>query len=390
MQRNENETIKDYKIRLCENKDIMSFSWQNIADIINKETGDSFSESSYRKWWASFQDGREYQKKKALDSDTIIKEYDVKRIAFEKERQRFFDQRTAYNKDVRVDARHDELRDIIERTIDELPDLQFEYNEPVLISSDNDLMVSLHDLHYGADVHNAWNTYNSDVCKMYLEQYLEKILRIQKMNNSEKCYVFANGDLISGSIHVSIQVENKENVIQQVIGVSELIGNFLYELSKYFTEVIFSVVAGNHSRLGKKDESLYQERLDDFVPWWLSARLQNVENVTFIENMDTTMNVVNIRGKRYLGVHGDYDRGQQALENVSMMGGNEIYAICCGHKHHNSTDFLNRTKILMAGSFIGMDSYCVEKRIVGIPQQMVCVCTRDGVEAVYDVNFKNK
>ena len=39
----------------------------------------------------------------------------------------------------------------------------------------------------------------------------------------------------------------------------------------------------------------------------------------------------------------------------------------------------------MAGSFQGMDSFCVEKRIVGEPEQMVCVCDDGGIRCHYDI-----
>ena len=41
----------------------------------------------------------------------------------------------------------------------------------------------------------------------------------------------------------------------------------------------------------------------------------------------------------------------------------------------------------MAGSFLGMDDYCVEKRIMGMQQQLICVCSYDGLEAYCDVDF---
>ncbi len=39
----------------------------------------------------------------------------------------------------------------------------------------------------------------------------------------------------------------------------------------------------------------------------------------------------------------------------------------------------------MAGSFLGMDDYCVQKRIVGRAEQMVCVCDENGVRCSYGI-----
>jgi len=50
-------------------------------------------------------------------------------------------------------------------------------------------------------------------------------------------------------------------------------------------------------------------------------------------------------------------------------------------------DYVNNIKIIMAGSFLGMDDYCISKRIIGIPQQLVCVCDENGVRCNYDICF---
>lgn len=324
----------------------------------------------------------------SITEDDILKTLELKRIEFEKEKQKFFDQRVSYKKVIRDDTRLDEVYDIIQETIQSgnLPKIEFNYK--TIEHTDNDLLVSLNDLHFGADINNAWNTYNSDICKERLNDYFNEILKIKELHNSENCYVSANGDLINGNIHLSVLVSNKENIIEQVMGVSELIAQFLGELSKHFNNVVFIVVAGNHSRIGSnKDNSLKSERLDDLIPWYIKARLQNVDNVFVNENLDNTMSLVDIRGKKYLNVHGDYDSGRSAIQSVALMSGQNIYAILCGHLHHNSMEYVNNIKVIMSGGFLGMDDYCITKRIVGIPQQLVCVCDDNGVKCTYDINF---
>ena len=151
----------------------------------------------------------------------------------------------------------------------------------------------------------------------------------------------------------------------------------------------FSSVAGNHSRLEEKDLASPHERLDDLVEWYLKARLQNFQNVVFdnYEKIDDTMYLVNIRGKTYLGVHGDYDGSPSKVQSLQTMAQRPVYAILSGHLHHNKIDNVQGVKTVMAGSFLGMDDYCVGKRIYGSQQQLVCVCTYDGIMAYYDVDF---
>jgi hypothetical protein len=42
-------------------------------------------------------------------------------------------------------------------------------------------------------------------------------------------------------------------------------------------------------------------------------------------------------------------------------------------------------KTIMSGSFLGMDDYCVQKRIYGQAEQMVCVCDEHGIRCSYPV-----
>ena len=321
------------------------------------------------------------------DADTLSA-LDAKKIELQMERQKFYDQRNAFNRLIRERSRQEELNEILVEAVrsGNLPQLYYERFD--IAPSDNDLLVSLNDIHYGANVSNFWNTYNSDVCREMMCRYLDRIISIGETHRSENCVVWANGDEISGNIHQSIAVTNKENVIEQIKGVSELIAEFLAELSRHFNHVMFVSVAGNHSRIEpNKDRALISERLDDLVEWYLGARLQNFENITIGggEKIDHTIYLVEVRGQTYCGVHGDFDGSASKVQALQAMAGRPIYAVLSGHLHHNKIDEVQGVKTIMAGSFLGMDDYCVQKRIVGRAEQMVCVCDENGVRCSYDI-----
>lgn len=321
------------------------------------------------------------------DADTLSA-LDAKKIELQMERQKFYDQRNAFNRLIRERSRQEELNEILVEAVrsGNLPQLHYERFD--IAPSDNDLLVSLNDIHYGANVSNFWNTYNSDVCREMMCRYLDRIISIGETHRSENCVVWANGDEISGNIHQSIAVTNKENVIEQIKGVSELIAEFLAELSRHFSNVTFVSVAGNHSRIEpNKDRALISERLDDLVEWYLGARLQNFENITIGggEKIDHTIYLVDVCGQTYCGVHGDFDGSASKVQALQAMAGKPIYAVLSGHLHHNKIDEVQGVKTIMAGSFLGMDDYCVQKRIVGRAEQMVCVCDENGVRCSYGI-----
>ena len=394
----ENENDYEYGLRLIEIKveqNPIDLEWSDIVDLLGLNIHyDSLRKAANVTPYSGYNVMKYYKEKHATENaeSSYLDELDEKVLEFKKERQRFFDQRNALNKVVRDMARKDENNEIIQKAILNGVFPRLVYTKCDIQPSERDLLVSLNDLHFGAYVDNYWNYYNSDVCRQMLQDYIVQIVELAELVHAENCYVWANGDMISGNIHKSIAVSNRENVIQQVVGVSELIAEFLAELSNHFRNVYFASVAGNHSRIEEKDLASQHERLDDLIEWYLKARLQNFDNVVFdhYKKIDDTMYLLNIRGKTYLGVHGDYDGSASKVQSLQTMAREPVYAILSGHLHHNKTDNVQGVKTVMAGSFLGMDDYCVGKRIYGGQEQMICVCTNEGIKAYCPVDFDAK
>lgn len=392
IERKQNESRLDYHKRLVYgklvDKTLSDMDYTELAELVY---GQPYSSDVARRMLYGSRRTLELMDAERVGSvvdNGILSELDEKMIELRKERQKFYDQRNAFNKVVRDRSRQEELNEIITDAISngELPRLDYIPN--TISTNDTDLLVSLNDLHYGAVHSNYWGEYNSDICKEMMKKYLDRIIKIADTHGSENCIVWENGDVISGNIHRSIQVTNKENVIEQIMGASELIAEFVAELSKHFRTVKFVSVAGNHSRIDpNKDNALIDERLDDIVEWYITARLQNFDNVIIGvgDKIDSTMYVLNIRGLNYCGVHGDFDGSAAKVQSLQTMVGKPLYAVLSGHMHHNKVDEVQGVKTVMAGSFLGMDGYCIQKRIFGRPEQMVCVCDENGIVCHYDI-----
>lgn len=320
----------------------------------------------------------------------IMSEIEQKIIELRIERQKFYDQRAAFNKVIRERSRQEELNDILMDSIRNGNLVALDYTPGYVEASDNDLIVSLNDIHYGIDINNAWNVYNPDVCRQMMRKYLDEVLRIAEVHGSENCYVCNNGDSISGKIHTTIQIANKENVIDQVKGVSELIAGFLAELSPHFKTVRYTSVAGNHSRLDTKENAPIDERMDDLIEWYLAARLQDFENIEigYGDKIDPTMYLLDVRGKTYCGVHGDFDGSPTKIAALQALARRQLYAVLCGHLHHLKIEEIQGVLTVMSGSFIGIDNHCIQMRLYSEPSQTVCVCDKDGIRCTYNVKLK--
>ena len=369
-------------------------NWKEIVSFINQELfGDDESqyrdESAYRKAVKYARDFYEAGVFGESGNEYYQKLQNEKR-ELEREKIKIRDERNAWNKQNYIDARVEEKLDILEKELLSQGKINFDIHENIDTISDNDILVILSDFHIGQCFHSMWGEYNSDIAQNRLNQLLNEIISIQRIHNSESCYVSLQGDMISGNIHKTIQITNRENVIEQIKMASELISSFCYELSKIFNKVFISSVVGNHSRMDRKDESLHDERLDDIITWGIELSLKHIENIYVSKkNFDNGIAEINIRGKSYIAVHGDFDKYSNAgVSNLCMHLGFIPYAITYGHLHTCAVDESNGVKMIRGGTLAGSgDDYTIEKRLSGKPSQMVCVCNKKGVACYYPIEL---
>lgn len=389
------ETEEQYLWRigqLIDSKQIEN--WSSVLDIINKEIlGEDEekyrTESAWRKRYQAakaFYDGC-FSK---MESDTYANEVATMKRELERAKIQFRDERNAWQRQNYIDARVEQKMDLLEEKLSEIGKVEFTNYENVEVNGDTDLLVILSDLHIGQCFSSMWGEYNSTIAQKRLDELLQEVIKIGRRHNSEKVYVSIQGDLISGSIHKTLAITNRENVIEQIKLAAKLITSFCNELSKYFNHVFITDVSGNHSRIDKKEDSLHDERLDSLITWIVENSLQHRNNITVLHrNLDIGISDMNIRGKTYIGVHGDYDNfARNGVANLVLLLGFVPYAILFGHMHTCAVDECNGIKMIRGGSLAGSgDSYTVEKRLSGKPSQMVCVCSDKGVEAYYTVEL---
>lgn len=372
---------------------IIDIDWQEIIDKYGLDIHyDTLRKATQTIFGGAFVS--EYFKSKLASqtNDTYLAEIRAEKQEIRKEKQKLFDERTAMNKTLREHARIEEDLSKLEKLIIENGKFVFPNIEKERYSSDNDMLVLLSDFHLGGYTDNFFGKYNSDVAAERLQQYLQKIIRIRELHNSENVYVCILGDILNGEIHFTTQLENRENVTEQVQKSAELISAFVYELSTHFENVYVNGVAGNHSRTSFKDQVLRGNRLDNLIPWYMKAKLSNVKNVFFVDdcNYDSTIGCIIVRNHKYLMVHGDFDSySEKGVSRLVLMLGYKPTAILYGHLHRCSYDDIADVKIIRSGSFSGTsDDYTISKRLSGTPSQMVCIVNGDGVEACYPITLK--
>ena len=397
LERKEGETEIQYLWRIGKMVDAGKIgSWKDITPTLNKqlrEDDEYYDESAYRKKYQAAKKFYDEIFSQQGDEDFKKEQEEILR-EIKKEKRKLRDERTESNRGIRIEARVEDKLDYFEKIIANQGKIDYKPLKPaerelIKTKSDNDLVIMLSDLHIGQTFASAWGRYNLEVAKDRMNQYLNKIIEIKDRHNSENCFVTLQGDMISNSIHKTIAITNRENVIEQVISASEIITAFLAELSKIFNNVTVVSVVGNHSRIDKKEDALKDERLDTLIEWYAKSKLENFENIEFIEPYDNTFNCFVVRNKHYFVVHGDYDKFDMAgVAKLSMMAGYFPYCILFGHRHFPATTEINGIKLVQSGSFPGAgDDHTIELRLSGKPSQTVLVCNEDGIECNYTVEL---
>ena len=395
LKKQENENDEQFIWRICQYKDsgLLDVGWDEVADILNKELGleDSpLTEATFRK---PYQQAKRFYDAGVFNADaedTYLSELRLQKQELEKEKVKVRDERNELRRMLREEARKESYVDLIKRTISEsvIEPLDYQPNN-VTADGNNDLIVTLFDLHAGMNVNNYFNTFNDDVLRERLNKYLDKIIEIQNRHQSENVCVIMS-ELLSGYIHPTIRIENNQNLIEQFVSVCEYISEFLAELSKHFITVNVFMAPGNHSRLmPNKDQSLRNENMDLLALPYLRAKLQNIDNVLIHDNdVDCMIAMFRVHNQTIFAVHGDKTSMNNVADKLTAFIGFRPNLIYMGHMHTNAMTTFHDTKCIQAGSLMGGgDEYCLDHMLKNKPEQIVSVITDNGLECNYDVKF---
>ena len=367
-------------------------NWDSVNHIVNREIlGDD--ETIYRTesaWRKKYQSAKKFYDNCFSKMESAEYQEKLEKVNRELARNtiKFRDERRSWNRQNYLDARFEEVLDLMVERLDGFSAISFpSHKSPVIYDCRDSMIVCLSDLHIGQCFSSYFGEFDSDIAKIRLQKYLDEILKINEASRCKNVYVALLGDHISNSLHKTIEVSNKENVIDQLKLSIEYISSFCYELTKHFEHVFLASASGNHSRLQAKDLAQHSERLDAFIAWDVCRTLKKQENFHSLlhRSIDDGISEINVLGKSYLLIHGDFDQTtKQGYLNLSNMVGFFPEYILCGHKHFCS--YSQETRFIQSGSLAGSgDDYCIEKRLSGSASQMVCICDENGIKSVHPI-----
>lgn len=371
----------------------LNMSWRDIADEVNATCETNFTPKQLSHRYDTIKDHSEEILDKTENLCYNIDEVQDKLLALKKERAKLSDERTYTNAVAKSLARIETLKDIAvevaEKIADSKPFLPKTYD--VNTDTHNVLTLVISDWHYGYVSDTYWNVYDPSVAVHRIGKLESETIKYINEYEPDYINVVNLGDLISGRIHTTIRLNNRFDVITQVEEVSEILAEFLDRLADY-VPVHYYATTDNHSRIEPNSkESLSAETLTRITHWYLKTRFEDSSlGVKIFDNeFDDTMTTFKIFNFNVAGVHGDKDKGNKIVENLTLMTDTKYDLILSAHMHHFSGEEKNKTLVLSNGSLMGTDDYAVNLRCSSHPTQNLILTTHDSVcKALHIINLE--
>ncbi len=272
LHRLENENEEQFVFRLGQAKDSgnLDMSWDEIANIINKEfrsdESEYRSEAAYRK---PYQQAKRYFEanvfKTYSNEDSYFKELQTQKDAVYKEKRKLYDQRREYNKLLTFDARAEHLNEELIKAANRLNE------EKPLIFNEKWFKPNIHkeavmfwsDWHYGMTTDNIWNKYNTQICKDRVKAFVEMSKEFIQLNNIDVLNIVMLGDAAHGSIHTGCRIQSEEDTCNQLMHVSEIMAEAINNLSNVVNHIVVYSCYGNHMRtIQDKKDSIHSDNME--------------------------------------------------------------------------------------------------------------------------------
>ncbi|MDD4778991.1 MAG: hypothetical protein PHT02_00110 [Tissierellia bacterium] len=388
--RKQDETIKSYKIRLFKNKDLYGLNSQNIADLINKETGDTFNESTYRKWYRLYSEGLEDGKKENLSDDSLIKQYEIKKQEFEKEKIKVQTEKLNLNQMLREQARMELFEEKITHAIlhrDKNIDIP-KHKIDLDYNNDSEMILSIADPHYGADfiirgmMDEVINEYNPEIFEKRMWEILNKTVSYAERNGFKKVNVLDLDDSIEGILHIGQLALLRYGVVDSLIGYADFMETWINELSRILY-VDFNRVKGNHNDLrlltGKKGDFPH-ENTSRIITHSIKKGLRDNPNVSINGHNSVGCIYKKIAGFDVLASHGQDEKGnlEDSFKNYILSYKVNVDYFYTGHLHSTNIKEIGINKeIIQTPSIMGINDFSIGLKKTANAGAKITVLTKD-------------
>lgn len=365
--RRDDESLLDWKIRLCDNKDIYSLTWEEIKELINKETGETNGESVYRKWWYSFYQGMEFIKQQSLDSNEAITQLELKKLEILEERKKMQSVMSEFHKKTRERGRKDLLIETVSSKIEEIGTLPSPTFKALEVNDGTKAgILGFGDEHFGKEFVSNNNEYNEKIYLERMNDLLSDTISVIKRENLSELTVLNGADSVEGmALRVSQLTALQYGFIDQVIKYARYKVEWLKELSKHVKVRYIHIPSANHTELRVHNTSrgeMPKEDVERIIAVYIHDMLKDNERID-VPLQDEGIIDFELLGFNIAACHGHQLKGKKnAIKDISMAKRKFIDFLYVSHFHHASTLTVGESEtsnieVIQLPSVMGSDEY---------------------------------
>lgn len=366
----------DYLVEFVENGN--SKNWEKAKKDLHS---DMHRDSIRKSWYVGKYSGYNVYK---YMQDKMEKEYssDEEFVRLEKLREKEYMERVRLqdaNREKRAVLREysrvEAIKEYIELKLDERKPRPFiKCNYAIKNGNEASLLVS--DLHCYATVDSIFNTYNIDVLRERMAKLANKTIAWCHRESVEYLNVEILGDMISGIIHGSTIAQAQEDIIDQVLDVSDILTDFILSLKSEIPHITVYSVYGNHGRtMQGKSDAANKSNYERIIPAYIRKELRNNDIQVIDSGFEDFVAYFLRDGRLIVCTHGTNDNPTTVNKTFTKLLGQDVFDIHMGH-FHNPKEGDGTT---VNGSVIGSDDYSISKRFYNIPTQILKVYYGDDV-----------
>lgn len=392
------EELNDYLIRLGDNIDVYNLTWTQIAELMNKECEEDYTESRWRKKYSSYLEWKQYIIDKYI-SDDAAREIKDATIEQRKERIKLQSEKVEYNKTLREVARAELLEEKIIESVNNRPTIQVPdiYIKPN--NSKRDFVLGIADSHDGVEFRlTGWegeilNEYSPEIFEKRMWDLLKEFVTINDHHKINHVTLTNLGDSVDGILRMSQLMSLRLGVTDSAIHFAEFMSQWINELSKYCVVDYYSIF-GNHDQLrllsGKRDEFPH-ENAQKWITTLIKASLRGNQNVT-INNLSEFV-YLDVLGTKILGVHGENEKNlENSIKDYMLIYGKPVDILLSGHLHHSHEKVIGMSngkdiEFIQLPSIIGIDDYSLKIKKTANPGAK-CMVIEEGKGRTVTYNIK--
>lgn len=361
----------------------VDMGWDEVCDYI----GADIHPDSLRKAFATTEYGGYSVAKYLMDktanelTEDMVKRLQSKKDEEYKERIRLQDARREYNKELRAEARYENLVNIMKDCLSDVVTSNIEFGKKHLHIENKKskyAILMLSDWHYGALCDSQWNYYDTNVAKERAEQLIAKTQSYILSLGITDLIVEINGDMCEGMINIGNRVASEESVVEQIINVSKLLSECILSLKPYVNSIKVVTTLGNHGRLtsNKKEQADERENFEMLIPEFL--RLTLGDDIPIVTSQGLDFVKYEFDDKIICLSHGHHDKATSAIDNMIRVYKVVPDEIHLGHWHHMSDLNDSNIHVVVNGSIKGVDDFGLKAtRCTTQPSQNLIVYGKD-------------